>query len=1190
MKGKKIIVPVLLASLVAAPAVAGVNAVTSTVKASGTTPLEIAGPDAKITGYKAEVTKGGDITVPSITGGTETNVSVTTPFGSSTVTKTDGTKVNVNEITQGLVFKAEETGYYTFTYEAKNTNSISSVYEQLTVFVKGDSYSMNMVENTYFVIPSNIAFATGGTTVKFPVPETYKNNEKEATAAGTVQLVVTKPDGTEATPVTEVKTDTATGEKYLEYTFGAEGRYRYKYKYVVGGSVVATTNSKTVKLISGYNTDDIELDFSLAGTMPTSAEIGKEVTLPEINVFDKNNSSKYVDAYTKITVKYTGNEDVTDAERTQVVTDYKFTPKYAGTYVISYEAIVPLWNNKTTGVRTYRIKDVRDIVAPSFYLTDSYTVENDGTVKVGGTDITNKELDEQLELLGDRSYWLDAYYEADASGKVTVAIPAAYFVDSSSSINEVIANSTRELYKKGSSSNTLTLVNSIAGTTQAKINEVAYYTFSNDTSAADDDNYYVVKYFVADALGNKSTYTYNLYIRTAGANLPNEGPQITLDPALTGASVVNGNTLTFSKPVVVDKHDGKVYDSVVETKTYYSYTSATADLVELTNADVNEDGEYEIDINGGNKETLYIVTKAKNRYFSESTNEGYTVKSVAVEIKYPENDTVAPNLNSMLLADFNTKLLEVNKESGSLTAENVKDLADKLEMAGLVTNYNNDTFANILNVYGRIERNSSEGVLNDNEVYSLFNQNAVITVPEMTFYDNDNSLNLSVVVTYKANENAKSKTVKLSNYTVSSDANQLGTEGDNNLYSHTISNASFTASNAGYYYVTYVAVDGGNNTSFKTYAVYVNDTVGPRIEVPNASKFNNSIRPGQWFDIPSAVAYDNDVESSGKITTSVSGPNGAYELSSDNKSFRPLKTGTYYVTYKAYDSFGNPSQSVPYAVEVKAALDEEKFYIEFATQDYEDDFENVEYQTNSSLIVPIDIKIPKATAVDLDMKTSVNVAKPTVTIIGITKEVSEVDNLYYTFRATSQGEHIVKYSATSEFGISISKEIVIKVGDTQDPTLTWVNKAQDLPTTVEVGSAWEFDFDFVSISDEGSDDTIENKGITYTITMYDPDGTKVEVSDYKYTFDKVGSYKFEIKLTDKAGNSTGQDYRYTITVEEKEETTNPISNTTGTILIVTSVVVLGGVVIYFVVSGRKMSAESKKNNSKKGKNSKKEDK
>ena len=1147
MKGKKIIVPVLLASLVASPAAVGVNAALSKVSASSTTPsttpLKVEGPDVTITGYKEEVEKGGEITVPTIAGGVSHKITLTTPYGSKTVTKLTGdvnnrteTTIDVAEVTSGMIIKAEETGYYTFGIEVEGTDSISSVYEELSVFVKGNSYSMNMIDNSYFVVPANIDFVSGGTTVKFPVPEVYKNGEKTTATAGKIQLVVTKPNGVEVDPITTVSTDTATGEQYFEYKFEAEGRYRYKYKYVDGGTTLATMGTKTVKLVSGYDLSDVELDFSLVKAMPTSAIIGQEVELPEINVFDKYNSDKYLDAYTKITVTYIGEEEVSEAEKTQVVKDFKFTPKYAGTYTITYEASIPLWN-KTTGQRTYKIKDVRDSKAPEFYYTNSYTVENDGTIKVGTTDITDKTLDEQLELLGDRTNWLDAYYEVGTDGKVTVALPALYAVDNSDNINEILEYSTRELYKKGSSSNTLTLVNS-TGLTEAKINEVAYFTFDNDGSwGADDNSNYIVKYVISDSLNNKDTKYYNIYIRNIN-KLPNEGPQITLDPALTDATVNVGETLKFSAPVVVDKHDGKVYDANVDVKTYISYDSKDDRTTEIK---ANENGEFEVTVTDDTKDTLYIITEARNNYHEEAS-----VKYAEIKINDPADDVDAPELNVLTGAQFNTALLDAN------------------EITGIT-----------LDQYGK---NGAKGA---------FNQNAVITVPAMTFTDASSSLNLSAVVTYKANNNETAKTVKLSNFTVTSGEN----EDDDTLTDHTITGAQFTASNAGYYYVTYIAEDNGNNVSFKTYAIYVNDTVGPRIEVPNASKYNDSIRPGQWFEIPSAIAYDNGVLSTEKITPTITGPNGGCVRSSDGKSFRPLKPGTYYVTYSTQDGAGNPSTSEPYALEVKAELNEETFYIDFATTDYETDLENVTYKTDSTLINPFVVLVPKATAVDLDMNTKVNVAKPKV-VDGnnIEKEVSdyvrqtgdsdeefaEKSRLYYQFTATTQGVHTVTYSATSEFGISIPKSYEIKVGDVYAPELKWKDKTNDLVSTVEVGDSWTFDLDNVVITDEGSDDTIANEGIEYTITMYDPDGTEVKVDDYTYTFDKIGDYKFTVKLTDKAGNTTGNEHSYKITVNEKEETVNPINNTTGTILIVTSVVVLGGVVIYFVVSGRKMSASTKK--------------
>ncbi len=1153
MKGKKIIVPVLLASLVSTPVVASVNAVKGKVSAASTeTKQQVAGPGASITNYTSEVVIGAEaghsneakLVVPTLT----TDASV------KKVTLTDPLGETV-EVTSGETRWVSQPGYYTFSYEVSNTGSVKSTYQEVTVFVKGNTYSMNMKENSYHVVPANLELKTEGTTVKFPVPEVYKNNELLETLDGEIVLKIGD------TRVTTQKTDEVSQEKYFEYTFTQGGIYSVRYVYEVGGSTVAVISESKVRLSSDFNTDDIELDFSFASSMPEYAEIGKEVTLPEIDVFDKSNSAKTLDAYTKITVTYLGGETVSESEKTFEVKDFKFTPKYAGTYAISYEGIVPAWG-KSTGVVTKRIENIKDTTGPTLYLTNSYSIDEQGNIFTESSqNITNLDIDAQVEALGDISYNLDAYYEVDATGKVTVEIPALFASDNSTTLKEIIENekTVRELYKYGSSSNKLTLVKTNGEI--AKVNEVGHFTFSNTADAngnvwgADDTNYYVVQYSLFDKIGNKRTYSYKLYIRSYNS-LPNNGPSITLDPSLTGASVKAGQTLTFSKPVVVDKHDGVIKDENVKTETYYSYTSTTENLVKLTSENVNDSGKFEIANVGtdGNPDKIYIVTKASNHYGPES------VKAAVVKIQQANADADAPELDTTLSrADFNSKLVELNLGEGSTIT---------------------------LDEYGQYTNNGRD--------VGLFGQNANIILPDVTFADDDDSLKLNIYLTYTAPNGGVTKTVDISDFTISSAENTSKT-GDNDDYLHTIQNATFNAANAGYYVVTYSAQDSGNNISFKSYGVYVNDTQGPRIDIPDLQKLSTELRPGQVFEIPSAIAIDNGVvDDSIVVTASVSGPECFYK---NSKEFRPKKTGSYYVTYTATDGAGYTSTRTEGPIEVKASLNSETFFINYVTTDYKTDYtDEIVYQEGTSIIEKFAVLVPKAVATDLEMGESPAVGKPIVKDgNGVEKTVTEVTNdggiysdaeynelksKYYQFMATSQGLHTVSYSATNSLGIEATTSYEIEVGDIAAPTLKWYDKAANLPTTVTVGTEWEFDYDFVKIEDEDSTDTIANDGIKVTLSMIDPD--KNEINDQtKFTFDKVGNYTFTITLVDKAGNSSKKDYQYTIKVESEEGTTNTINNTTGTILIVTSVIVLGGVVVYFVLSGRKVNAKSKKNSSKK---------
>ena len=161
--------------------------------------------------------------------------------------------------------------------------------------------------------------------------------------------------------------------------------------------------------------------------------------------------------------------------------------------------------------------------------------------------------------------------------------------------------------------------------------------------------------------------------------------------------------------------------------------------------------------------------------------------------------------------------------------------------------------------------------------------------------------------------------------------------------------------------------------------------------------------------------------------------------------------------------------------------------------------------------------------------------------------------------------------------------------------MTWFDKEKDFTATTNIGDSWTFKFNMIDIEDNEDDmstiiDEILKDGVTATamnelseyatITMKDSDNKNVAytIADggLKYTFDKSGNYTFKIVLKDKAGNSTGNSYSYTITVNEEGEAENNTNDSSvGTILIVLSVVILAGVVAYFAITTKQVDTKSK---------------
>lgn len=1161
MKGKKIIVPVMLASLVGAPVAVLNTAVSSNAQAySADNSTSVVGPEIKLSGYKDKYKKGeaDSIEIPTVSGidGKYLKVTVVDPLG-------DEYDVSGNE------YPITHTGIYSFKYtlyegtDAENPSSISTIlFDQVDIYVEGDDYALDLPTNSYHVVPSEMKY-TENRVVTFPVPEVFKNDDVVALGpSGTLELVITKSGATDVVVsdssdkfVAKEATGNTTGEAYFTHTFTSAGGYKYKYQYRVGGVVVATTSLKTFKLVEGSKVEDVELDYAtLSSLQKSGGKVGEAIELPQVKVFQEGNSSKTYDAYTKIKVTYIGNESVTSREVELEEDGFSFIPKYIGDYQVEYEISIPNMNGlRVNNAKTYTINDVADNQAPDIYLTKSYNIAEDGKVTASGdVDVTNMSADEAVKTIGDMTSAVNSYYRLSEGdeGNVRVEIPAAYVTDNHDNIKAIKV--TRTLFKKGNSGNTFTVFKADDQTAETDTTNVAYYTFKQG-EAGD----YVVKYTVVDANGNDATYSYNIHISEYSKLDLNWVPQIVMDNSDNIPVSINKSdlgTITFDEATATDKHDGKIYDENLEMHTYYAFSNDLYTSMDdstfngLTKQELflNDNGQYEAKVGGeeGNNKYLYFITTAKNSYNNGKT--AYAFKVVKINNPNQEGDN-APEFklgganNASSLVDFNA-----TQFNNALIARNKQD-------DGVLNSGTSYTL-------------SDNGITS--EYKALFDQGKTVILPDMTFSDEADNMVVSVYVTYMSNDGTVNK------IDVTSYDRENWTEGGR--YYSTISNASFVADYAKMYTITYVARDENNYFTSRSFGVHVNDTKAPVIKVENKSKFESNIEVGKWFNIPSAYAEDNgERDDSIVVKWRVKGTAGTYQT--NKNGFRPLKTGTYYVVYSATDASGNSVEAYDksYAVSVVA---EEDPIIELVTSEYDEEL----YWDYTNKYVYF--AVPKAKASDNLGRVSVGTPvvkdgnSQTIDKVGYTEIPTEMQDKYaeanyYFYKATSQGKYTATYTAKNDFGNSSTLPVYIEIGDCEAPTLTWADKENDFKAEVNEGETWKFNMSMVELKDN-LDETIDQDNIT--ITMTDPDGKTVDNGDdYSYTFNKVGSYTFKIVVKDKAGNSTYNNYSYTITVNAKDANTENkntvlgMSPALGTTLIVLSVVVLGGVIVYFVLSSNK---------------------
>lgn len=1172
MKGKKIIVSALAATMVAAP-IASLNAVNKEAFAETTeNDYTVLGPELSVkrNDYVATAKKGQEVTVPGITlaSGYKCDITVEDPLGR---------EVTLNAENK---FTADIVGVYTYKFKAYHfTNdgekdvqdSIATSYE-LTLTVEGDTGSIEIPENSYFVIPNE--FLTNKK-LTVPVPTCFANDkEQDFETSNTVDGATIKAYINDAEMTYVAGTGNAAEKKaHFEYTPTTEGSYKLVYKLIYNNEVVAISNTKTIK-VKGTLTNN-KLYISYAKTPSKSAEAGVKYNLVDLNVALSENSTSYIDAYTKVTVKHVETGEMMDVDYENMT----FVPAYTGNYYVTYKAMIPSLGLESDE-KTYNILNVSDTKQPVMYLTGNYYLDRETgktynkefgyydatenkyytnsektTLVEGVVELTGMEIADVYDEIADLKYNVKSYYELGVDGKVTVDIPAAFVRDDYCKANKIKV--TRALYVQTNTTDSgkLTLVKKEDGTTLADTDytQVAQYTFGETYGAGS----YVVKYTLQDENNTPVTSDFQIVIKANGSIVKDKNGKFNV-PSVTFTydeeTLKTTDSVVFASPSVTDN-----YDTNLNTRVMYSTEAITSGNVLsmidegkvtiLNNGNKNDDGKYEVKIADIIKDIapspsyIYVAVLSQNSYNSTvvENNRNFVVKKI--KLVGGTDDTNAPTKNGTYTWD--TIKGEIKNQDATITGANLNDKG----------------FDSITNK-------------------PVFDQNSVLSVPSFEFEDEDSEMRFEIKISYMRD----GEEVVVDALETGFNHSTVAT--GSNTFKHTISGATFKVSYAKLYTVTVLAIDSNDNTTLLSFGVRVNDTEPPVIQVVNGDKFSSEHEVGNEFKIPTPDIFDDgEIDENGTWAWSVKWPTGNVNTyDSYVTKFTPTAVGTYIITYSGKDKNGNAAPNSEYRLNVVAT---EKPEITFTKV-----MESYDVDWDYSKSAQDEVKIPMATAKDKYFNSSIKMDAPKV-VDGKGDEVSVATNGdWYTFVPKTQGKYTVTYTAQGKF-LSNTKTLTINVGDSEAPTMSWNNREKDFKQTLNVGDNWTFKFDMINIEDNEDDmSTIINNiikdGVTSasldslkeyaTITMT-KDGKNVDytISDngLKYTFDSTGDYTFTIKLTDKAGNNSGSSYKYTITVKEVEKTEESKgNNAVGTVLIVLSVVILAGVVAYFVITTKKVDKKA----------------
>lgn len=1180
MKGKKIILPLLLTSVVASPLVANLS---SASILSNSAPVYAENLDTTMTGtllqvknnFEGPIARGEDVAyanMPSVVGASISyDLIIKNPNGKQVAKYSATDLASESAYTTKGAFKPELNGNYTFSFRATGTNTITTLCDDIVVTVTDDTYTMTKSSNNYWSLPTTVAT---GKTLGFAVPEVAKVGSSEelplefsvSDYTGTQDLssangVLVKVTGANQTTYLTDFVEEANGvPAHYSFTPATAGRYSVTYYYYKEGKVVSVISGDSFRAVQGYNAEqEYDLTFSFNSSVGSVSKVlGNEVKLPTVKAVNKNNTSETVNAYTKIIVTYTGGSSHaeeqaivgTDAAKT-VVEDYKYTYKWAGNYKVEYQVLIPNLGVSSV-VSTKYITGVTDTVKPTISIVDAYTVDyatktitNSASTPKVETELNGKE--EIVEFLGDKTHTLNSVYQLNGDGYVSVTIPAAVATDNYDNVSDFFKDAEdiqikREVYRSGNVSDKLVKIDN------NKANENLTLEFgTGNITGTDNPRYavgkYVVKYYAYDRAHPESATiaSYTIEIKEKDSLFTAEEAESAVPTVymqyFDNTRVEKTDTITFSKPTATDYNS---QDSNLDIQTYYVIGEAGLEITALqSNAkvlgvdNVDENGKYFIDLSketiGADDTTVYIFAIARNDY--NNANYGYELRTLTIRGTVTDNGP----------ANFAVSQIKVMEGEPGEEEENTYNTF----AAGLA--YVNGLAPTAINEYG---------LLSDGK--EPFNQLDEIMLPSVEFTDDNQELTISVDVYYNgetADKTTSAELLKQFNVSLSGSAGS---------YVHKVSGGSFVASYAGMYTITYKAVDEAGNITAQSFGVMIKDTVAPSIIVVDREKFSADHEVGKSFTVPAAQTRDNGVVSNTNPVTWEVESNGKKLELNKPYGFTPKDIGEYYIIYTATDGSGNEAISQRYVLHVTAG--ENLPAPVLASQDFEREVEWTDTdETNGSKT----ITIPNATITMPNLGETVAVSITVKNSSNKTKAVVDGESdLFKTFEADGQGVYTVTYSGRDRFGRTSTTDLSIYVGDWKAPEFSWKNSENKPSSEVTLNSTWDFDITMMDVTDDGE--------YTHTISMKAPNGKDAtKNSKGEYVFDQVGTYTFRVTFEDEAGNTDHETISINVVAEDEEETTKT-SNAVTTVMIVLSVVVLGGVVAYFVLSSRKKGTKSKK--------------
>lgn len=1160
MKGKKYIVPLLLAGVTASGYVTNITQNVS-VDAATEEITNIVGQEIKLPPFAQDTYEIGDpvyLPVPdgiTLAGTNADVVKYTVTKGGKALSNAD---LEFDTTKKQYYFTADYWGYYNIDVAIENAGQVTSKIEDLSIFVTQNDATINLPINSSRVIPAKIG--TNQANFEIPAPTvTIDEEKKTALELGTqLEVKLVGPTDEDGTVLTLDNQGTKDFYKVNPNLLTTPGTYQIVYTYYNEQGKYVTSLDSNFQVVKNYDPSKIKLTMTFLDELDATGNVNADISVPRVKVTESASSLDSINAQVIVTVQNVKkpNQVVAFDEK-----NYTFKPTEPGFYSVTYQAKIGLFSGyegcTTQPITLDTIMEVSDKEAPVVIPTYEYEITDGAVTKVNNTNVEAKEGKTAKEVAEEMLVNRSVEIPAVAIKGQEFTIPAAYATDNyyqykGEGTNDIVITRT---YKDGSAVSTVT----------TPANKKATIKF-NETGKNE------IRYRAKDDAGNDlGEVVYTVQVYDSLADLKNGETKINLN---VGTDVVTyrEDKLTFSKPTAKD-----TYDDNIEVRTFYivETTSGDRNAVELT--ETTKDGKYEISVED---DILVHETETVSVTGLRVYSEAYVDTTLAVGSDDTDNhrtngqlvgtNKVTSDIHKITFVgkNYDKDLPSVELVSGDwasnllTTGENA---SVKAEIPGGVVVDGVDAAGNALAGGSTIKIGTSD------ILYAPFDQGEKsITLPSVKFFDSDSHLSTSVTI-----QNINGTTV--SDVSIENPSNPNKTpvkDGEQNVigYDYVISGLKVKLSYAGLYVVTYRAEDIVGNVTVKSFGFKVNDKTAPTIIIEDEDEFGKDIQVGEYFKVPTPSLVKDGQTVGGDVEWEIYKTSGTAKYKESANGFTPLSEGTFFIRYYGTDETLN-----------KALLEDSTFVITAK------DTEAPEIKLVNGTVPAtrawnpatgknfVAVNIPVAYASDILTKKDVEVVCTVTTPSGtkISPTVSSTDPTKLTFNASSEGVYTVKYYAVDEAGNEKTYTSTISVGDCVKPQLTW---KEELETTATLGSEFVLDTTKFELDDFGEteESVLRDK---LQITMTGPDSTKLtnQVTDgtgYKWKLDSTGKYTLKFTLKDDAGNTNT--YTYSITVPEEEVETETVNPAVGVVLVVLSVVVLSGVVVYFVVSSKKKSVKTSK--------------